>query len=102
VVDDARGSSLSSLILAALDLAAGKSDMVVTGGIDAFNDIFLYTCFSKTPALSPSGHAKPFSAHAAVTTLGEGLGIVVIKRLADAERDGDKIYAVVKGHRRLE
>jgi acyl transferase domain-containing protein len=97
VVDAACGSSLSALNLAALELAAGKSDMVVTGGIDTFNDIFMYTCFSKTPALSPDGHAKPFSDNADGTTLGEGLGIVVIKRLADAERDGDKIYAVVKG-----
>jgi polyketide-type polyunsaturated fatty acid synthase PfaA len=97
VVDAACGSSLSALNLAAMELAAGKSDMVVTGGIDTFNDIFMYTCFSKTPALSPSGHAKPFSDNADGTTLGEGLGIVVIKRLADAERDGDKIYAVIKG-----
>ena len=97
VVDAACGSSLSALNLAALELAAGKADMVVTGGIDTFNDIFMYTCFSKTPALSPSGHARPFDADGDGTTLGEGLGIVVIKRLADAERDGDKIYAVVKG-----
>ena len=97
VVDAACGSSLSALNLAALELAAGKADMVVTGGIDTFNDIFMYTCFSKTPALSPTGHARPFDADGDGTTLGEGLGILVIKRLADAERDGDKIYAVVKG-----
>ncbi|MCK4508149.1 MAG: acyltransferase domain-containing protein, partial [Desulfuromonadales bacterium] len=97
VVDAACGSSLSALNLAAMELTTGKSDMVVTGGIDTFNDIFMYTCFSKTPALSPSGHAKPFADNADGTTLGEGLGIVVIKRLADAERDGDKIYAVIKG-----
>ena len=97
VVDAACGSSLSALNLAALELAAGKADMVVTGGIDTFNDIFMYTCFSKTPALSPSGHARPFDADGDGTTLGEGLGILVLKRLADAERDGDRIYAVVKG-----
>jgi len=97
VVDAACGSSLGALDMAAMELASGKSDMVVTGGIDTFNDIFMYTCFSKTPALSPSGHAKPFADNADGTTLGEGLGILVIKRLADAERDGDKIYAVIKG-----
>jgi acyl transferase domain-containing protein/NAD(P)-dependent dehydrogenase (short-subunit alcohol dehydrogenase family) len=97
VCDAACGSSLSALNLAALELATGQSDMVVTGGIDTFNDIFMYTCFSKTPALSPSGHARPFDADGDGTTLGEGLGILVLKRLADAERDGDKIYAVVKG-----
>ena len=97
VVDAACGSSLSALNLAGLELAAGRSDMVVTGGIDTFNDIFMYTCFSKTPALSPSGHARPYDRESDGTTLGEGLGVVVLKRLADAERDGDRIYAVIKG-----
>ena len=97
VVDAACGSSLSALHLASLELATGKADMVVTGGIDTFNDIFMYMCFSKTPALSPTGDAKPFDASGDGTILGEGLGIVVIKRLADAERDGDRIYAVIRG-----
>jgi len=97
VVDAACGSSLSALNLAALELAAGRADMVISGGIDTFNDIFMYSCFSKTPALSPSGHARSFDADADGTTLGEGIGIVVLKRLVDAERDGDRIYAVVKG-----
>ncbi|KAF0221761.1 MAG: erythronolide [Geobacteraceae bacterium] len=97
VVDAACASSLSALHLASLELATGKADMVVTGGIDTFNDIFMYMCFSKTPALSPTGDAKPFDASGDGTILGEGLGIVVIKRLADAERDGDKIYAVIRG-----
>ena len=97
VVDAACGSSLSALNLAALELSAGKADMVVTGGVDTFNDIFMYTCFSKTPALSPTGHARPFDVNGDGTTLGEGLGVVVLKRLADAERDGDRIYAVIRG-----
>jgi acyl transferase domain-containing protein/NAD(P)-dependent dehydrogenase (short-subunit alcohol dehydrogenase family) len=96
VVDAACASSFGALHLAAMELATGKSDMVVTGGIDTFNDIFMYMCFSKTPALSPSGNAKPFDASADGTILGEGLGIVVIKRLEDAERDGDRIYAVIR------
>ncbi|CAH2031277.1 type I polyketide synthase [Trichlorobacter ammonificans] len=97
VVDAACASSLSAVHLAALELASGTSDMVITGGVDTFNDIFMYTCFSKTPALSPTGNAKPFDGSADGTILGEGLGIVVLKRLADAERDGDRIYAVIKG-----
>lgn len=97
VVDAACASSLSAIHLAALELWTGRSDMVVTGGIDTFNDIFMYMCFSKTPALSPSGDAKPFSDEADGTILGEGVGIVVLKRLADAERDGDRIFAVLKG-----
>ncbi len=96
VVDAACASSLSALHLALLELAAGRSDMVLTGGMDTFNDIFMYMCFSKTPALSPTGDAKPFDAHADGTILGEGLGCVLLKRLADAERDGDKIFAVIR------
>ncbi|MBS0205523.1 MAG: SDR family NAD(P)-dependent oxidoreductase [Planctomycetes bacterium] len=97
VVDAACASSLSAIHLAALELWTGRSDMVVTGGIDTFNDIFMFMCFSKTPALSPSGDSKPFSDSADGTILGEGVGIVVLKRLADAERDGDRIFAVLKG-----
>src|SRR5262249_45324286 len=97
VVDAACASSLSALHLAGLELAAGRSDVVITGGADTFNDIFMYMCFSKTPALSPTGDAKPFDAAGDGTILGEGGGMLVLKRLADAERDGDHVYAVVKG-----
>jgi len=61
VVDAACGSALSALNLAAMELWAGKSDMAITGGVDTFNDIFMYMCFCKTPALSPTGQARPFS-----------------------------------------
>src|SRR5207302_5304532 len=90
-------SSLSAIHLAGLELASGRSDVAVSGGVDTFNDIFMFMCFSKTPALSPSGDAKPFDAKSDGTILGEGLGIVVLKRLADAERDGDRVYAVIRG-----
>jgi acyl transferase domain-containing protein len=97
VVDAACASSLSALHLAALELESGRADMVLSGGVDTFNDIFMYMCFSKTPALSPTGHSRPFDAEGDGTILGEGIGVVVLKRLADAERDGDRIYAIVKG-----
>jgi acyl transferase domain-containing protein/NAD(P)-dependent dehydrogenase (short-subunit alcohol dehydrogenase family) len=97
VVDAACASSLSAMHLAAMELESGKADIVVTGGIDTFNDIFMYMCFSKTPALSPTGNAKPFDVSSDGTILGEGLGLVVLKRLSDAERDGDRIYAVIRG-----
>ena len=97
VVDAACASSFAALHLAALELEAGRSDMVITGGVDTFNDIFMFMCFSKTPALSPTGDSKPFDKNCDGTILGEGLGMVVLKRLADAERDGDKIYCVIKG-----
>ncbi len=97
VVDAACASSLSAIHLAALELESGRTDMVLSGGLDAFNDIFMYMCFSKTPALSASGNAQPFNRDADGTILGEGIGVVVLKRLADAECDGDRIYAVIKG-----
>ena len=97
VVDAACASSLSAIHLAVLELECGRADMVLSGGLDAFNDIFMYMCFSKTPALSASGNAQPFNQDADGTILGEGVGVVVLKRLADAERDGDRIYAVIKG-----
>lgn len=97
VVDAACASSLSAIHLALLELASGRSDLVVSGGFDTFNDIFMYMCFSKTPALSPSGQARPFAADGDGTTLGEGLGCVVLKRLDEARRDGDRVYAVIRG-----
>jgi acyl transferase domain-containing protein/NAD(P)-dependent dehydrogenase (short-subunit alcohol dehydrogenase family) len=96
VVDAACASSLGAVNLAILELATGRCDLAVTGGLDTFNDIFMYICFSKTPALSPTGEARPFDAEADGTILGEGLGVVVLKRLADARRDGDRVYAVIR------
>ena len=95
VVDAACGSALSALNLAAMELWTGKTDMAITGGVDTFNDIFMYMCFCKTPALSSTGHARPFSDENDGTILGEGIGMAVLKRLSDAEKDGDKIYALI-------
>jgi acyl transferase domain-containing protein/acyl carrier protein len=97
VVDAACASSLGAVHLAGMELATGRADLVLTGGVDCFNDIFMFTCFSKTPALSPTGNARPFDAQGDGTVLGEGLGVVVLKRLEDARRDGDRIYAVLRG-----
>ncbi len=95
VVDAACGSSLSAINLAAMELWTGKTDMAITGGVDTFNDIFMFMCFCKTPALSPTGQARPFSVDNDGTIIGEGIGMVVLKRLSDAERDGDRIYACI-------
>jgi len=96
VVDAACASSLAAVHMATMELQAGRVDMVITGGMDTFNDIFMYMCFSKTPALSPTGSARPYDAEGDGTALGEGLGAVILKRLEDAERDGDRIYAVLR------
>ncbi len=97
VVDAACASSLGALHLAAMELETRRADVVVTGGVDTFNDVFMYACFSKTPALSPTGNARPFDAAGDGTILGEGLGVLVVKRLDDARRDGDRVYAVIRG-----
>ncbi|MEE2828312.1 MAG: SDR family NAD(P)-dependent oxidoreductase, partial [Myxococcota bacterium] len=97
VLDAACASSLAAVHLACLELQSGRSDRVLSGGVDALNDIFMHMCFSKTPALSATGDARPFSAQADGTILGEGIGMVVLRRLADAEADGDRIYGVIRG-----
>ncbi|MEE8541166.1 MAG: SDR family NAD(P)-dependent oxidoreductase, partial [Desulfobacterales bacterium] len=96
VVDAACASSLGAIHLALMELSAGHSDLVVTGGVDTLNDIFMHMCFSKTLVLSQSGDARPFSKDADGTVLGEGVGLLVLKRLKDAQRDNDRIYAVIK------
>jgi acyl transferase domain-containing protein/NADP-dependent 3-hydroxy acid dehydrogenase YdfG len=97
ITDAACASSMSALSMAANELYLGDSDLVITGGVDTMNDVFMFMCFSKTPALSPSGDCRPFSSAADGTMLGEGIGMVALKRLEDAERDGDAIYALVRG-----
>ena len=96
-VDAACASSLAAVSSAMNELALGKADLVVTGGVDVTNNPLMYVCFSKTPALSPTGDARPFSEDADGTMLGEGLAMLGLKRLDAAERDGDRIYAVIRG-----
>ncbi|WP_437327624.1 SDR family NAD(P)-dependent oxidoreductase [Sorangium sp. So ce381] len=97
VTDAACASSLSAMSMAINELALGQSDLVIAGGCDTMNDAFMYMCFSKTPALSKSGDCRPFSDKADGTLLGEGIAMVALKRLDDAERDGDRVYAVIRG-----
>jgi acyl transferase domain-containing protein/NADP-dependent 3-hydroxy acid dehydrogenase YdfG len=95
--DAACASSLAAVSVAINDLYLGNSDMVLAGGVDTLNDIQMFTCFSKTPALSPTEDCRPFSSRADGTMLGEGLAMFALRRLADAERDGDAIYALIRG-----
>ena len=96
IVDAACASSLGALSMAINELRLGQADMVITGGVDTLNDPLMYLCFSKTPALSHSGDCRPFSDQADGTLMGEGLALLALRRLSDAERDGDHIYAVIK------
>jgi acyl transferase domain-containing protein/NAD(P)-dependent dehydrogenase (short-subunit alcohol dehydrogenase family)/acyl carrier protein len=96
-VDAACASSLAAVAMAMQELQLGRCDLVLTGGCDALNDIFMYMCFSKSLALSPSGDCRPFSERADGTILGEGIGLLALRRLEDALRDGDPVFAVLQG-----
>ena len=95
-IDAACASSLAALYDGVKELQSGNSDMVIAGGVDACQNPFTFLCFSKTHALSPHGKCLVFDEKADGTVISEGLGIIILKRLSDAERDGDRIYAVIK------
>ena len=97
VVDAACASSLSALRMAVSELTEYRSDMMITGGVDTDNSILMYMSFSKTPAFSKRQKISPFDAESDGMLIGEGIGMMVVKRLEDAKRDGDRIYAVIKG-----
>ena len=97
VVDAACASSLAAIHMAASELIEGRADMMITGGVDLDNSIGAYLCFSKTPAFSRSQNPSPFDKDSDGMMVGEGIGMVMLKRLADAQRDQDRIYSVIKG-----
>ncbi|WP_338933035.1 beta-ketoacyl synthase N-terminal-like domain-containing protein [Streptomyces netropsis] len=96
-VDAACASSLTAVRAAVDELVCRRADLMITGGCDADNSVVSFMCFSKTPALSLTGRVRPFDAEADGTLIGEGIGMLALKRLDDAERDGDRVYAVIRG-----
>jgi acyl transferase domain-containing protein/NAD(P)H-dependent flavin oxidoreductase YrpB (nitropropane dioxygenase family)/NADP-dependent 3-hydroxy acid dehydrogenase YdfG len=96
-VTAACGSSLTAIELGVKELRFGSSDTVLAGGADFHNGIADFLMFSSVGALSAKGRCRSFDNEADGIALGEGVGVVVLKRLADAERDGDRIYAVIDG-----
>ncbi|MFJ9786718.1 SDR family NAD(P)-dependent oxidoreductase [Amycolatopsis sp. NPDC101161] len=96
-VDAACASSLTAVDVACKELTAGTSDLVLCGGADLHNGINDYLLFASAHALSPTGRSATFDSAADGIALGEGVACVALKRLADAERDGDRVYAVIKG-----
>ena len=97
VLDAACASSLTAIKMAISDLLEYRSEIMISGGVDTDNSPFMYLCFSKTPAFSPGNKSKPFDVQSKGMLVGEGVGMVALKRLDDAERDNDRIYALVKG-----
>ncbi|MFE3792631.1 beta-ketoacyl synthase N-terminal-like domain-containing protein [Streptomyces goshikiensis] len=96
-LDAACASSLLAVDQAVGLLAAGRCDAVVAGAVHHCHIATLWSVFTQLRALSPSERIRPFDRRADGTLLSEGTGVVLLKRLADAERDGDRIYAVIRG-----
>lgn len=96
-IDAACGSSLAALHAGVRELEMGTSDMAVVMGADTVQNPYTYMAFSKTQAFSPRGRCSTFDEAADGIVISEGVAAVILKRLADAERDGDRIYAVIKG-----
>ena len=97
VVDAASASSLVAADLGARSLVEGRADLAIVAGVYLQSDVDFPLVFSRLGALSKTGAARAFARSADGTLPGEGVGVVVLKRLADAERVGDRIYAVLKG-----
>ncbi|WP_269857574.1 type I polyketide synthase [Streptomyces sp. RPT161] len=96
-VDAACASSLVAVDQAVGELASGRCDVMLAGGVHHCHDITLWSVFSQLGALSPSQRIRPFHRAADGILIGEGTGFVVLKRLADAQRAGERVYAVIRG-----
>ena len=96
-VDAACASSLVSVHDAVADLQAGKADLALAGGVQAILNGRIYELRADSMMLSPDGQCKAFDASANGYVRGEGCGVVVLKRLREAEADGDPIWGVIHG-----
>ncbi|MGD9642349.1 MAG: beta-ketoacyl synthase N-terminal-like domain-containing protein [Elusimicrobiales bacterium] len=96
-LDAACASSLYAIKLACDALRDGRADAMLTGGVSRPSSLYTQMGFSQLRALSPSGRPAPFDAGADGLVVGEGAGMFILKRLADAVRDGDKIYGLLTG-----
>ncbi|WP_319409992.1 beta-ketoacyl synthase N-terminal-like domain-containing protein [uncultured Desulfosarcina sp.] len=96
-LDAACASSIYAVNLGCNALAANRADLVVTGGVSRPECLYTQTGFSQLQALSASGRCSPFDKRADGLVVGEGVGILVLKRLADALEHGDTIHGVIHG-----
>ena len=96
-VDAACASSLVAVHDAVLDLQQGNADVAIVGGVQAILNGRVFELRSDAMMLSPDGQCKTFDASANGYVRGEGCGVVILKRLSDAEADGDRIWGVIRG-----
>ncbi|HEX4221348.1 MAG TPA: beta-ketoacyl synthase N-terminal-like domain-containing protein, partial [Pseudonocardiaceae bacterium] len=96
-IDAACASSLIAVDAAVAELALGRCDLMLAGGVHHCHDVTLWSVFAQLGALSPTERSRPFDRAADGILIGEGTGMVVLKRLADAVRDDDRVYAVIRG-----
>jgi len=96
-VDAACASSMVALDVACQALCAGDTRLAVAGGCDLGTNPGIYVGFSQMEGLSISGHSNPFDHTADGLVIGEGVGVMVLKRLEDALSDGDQVRAVIRG-----
>jgi acyl transferase domain-containing protein/NAD(P)H-dependent flavin oxidoreductase YrpB (nitropropane dioxygenase family)/NAD(P)-dependent dehydrogenase (short-subunit alcohol dehydrogenase family) len=97
VVEAACASSLLAVELAVRELQTRSSNLVITGGVDTQQTPFSYAAFAQTHALSPRGKPAVFDRSADGIVISEGVCILILKRLDDAQRDRDRVYAVIEG-----
>ncbi len=97
LLDAACASSLYAVKLACHYLSTGKSDLMLAGGVSCADPLFLSTGFSILQAFPEHGRSRPLDSTSEGLTVSEGAGAVVLKRYSDALRDGDRIYATIRG-----
>lgn len=97
LIDAACASSTLAVQSAIEELVSGRSDLMLAGGVNASIPAEVFMVFTHLGGLSRKSAVRPFDVEGDGTLLGEGLGVIALKRLADAERDGDRIYGLIKG-----